>query len=79
MIVPDPVYLYIVFPGRELVSIVGDPVVAVTVAFGVPALPDVNGKPVSNGLIFSPYANFVAPPARTVYVGVAAVFMIVNE
>ena len=61
-------------------STVGEPVVLVTVAFGVPALPPcTNGKLVSNGLIFSPYANLVAPPARTTYVGVAAVLMIVKE
>jgi hypothetical protein len=43
------------------VSIVGDPVVAVTVARGVPP-PAENGNPVSNGLIvklsFIGYANF---------------------
>ena len=39
-----------VFPGREDVSIVGEPVVPVTVAFAVPPPPLLNGKPVSNGL-----------------------------
>jgi hypothetical protein len=33
---PEPVYLIIVLPAREDVSIVGEPVVAVYVALGVP-------------------------------------------
>ena len=75
---PEPVYLMIVLPARDDVSIVGEPVVAVYVALGIPPPPDENGKPVSNGLIIFPYANF-AKPARTVKVADAVLIIVKDQ
>jgi hypothetical protein len=47
---PEPVYLMTVLPARDDVSIVGEPVVAVYVALGIPPPADTGLK---NGIYYS--------------------------